>query len=188
MMFTESPCQQPPPRGIYCDQLIDPAGQLVWRRPWQSNLIVSGLSLALAALAKGEGAPLAIWAIGTGDVLWDQGVSLPAPEARRLFTQLQRETGRETIDQINFLSPDDSSAEPPPVAGVTNRLEIRASFTLSSVSDAGNPENLQLREFGLFSGGTAAIANSGRLINHVIHPRIDLQAGFTLQRTLRLTF
>jgi hypothetical protein len=49
------------------------------------------------------------------------------------------------------------------------------------------PEQRTVREFGLFGGDASGDRDSGYLINYVIHPRLDLQAGATLTRRLRLT-
>ncbi|MGH8066016.1 MAG: hypothetical protein ACRERE_12460 [Candidatus Entotheonellia bacterium] len=167
------------PRGECLDILIGPRGERIWERPWQRNLIAEGLRRLLAALVKGDpqGAPLAFWAVGTGEEAWDDG-TLPSDEARRPRTQLFNETGRKAIPpgQVTFLGGD-----------FTNRLEISIEFTTADLPPGPGNQNWQLREFGLFAGGTAS-ANSGILINHRIHPRIDMQDGFTLQRILRLTF
>jgi hypothetical protein len=45
-----------------------------------------------------------------------------------------------------------------------------------------------LREFGLFGGDATGANDSGYLINYVIHPRLDVAAGNTLARRVRLTF
>jgi hypothetical protein len=160
-------------RGDHRDILFDADGAIVWVRPWAANVIVDSARSLLAALVKGDaqGAAIARWAVGAGDPVWDS--SAPPPDAiRRTRTQLFQETGRKAIaaGQITFLG-----------GTFTNRLEIVSSFTTADVP--GGP----LREFGLFAGGTAAL-NTGVLVNHRVHPRIDLQAGLTLQRTLRLTF
>jgi hypothetical protein len=165
------------PVGEYHDVLLDADGNQVWTRDWQRNLIVDGLRRLLAAMVKGDaqGTPLGFWAVGTGDVSWDGG-TVPSEASRRTRTQLYTETARKVLSagQITFLG-----------GAFTNRLEITAAFTSADIP--GGPATWSLREFGLFGGGTTT-ANSGVLINHRIHPRIDMQAGFTLQRTLRLTF
>jgi hypothetical protein len=165
------------PFGEYRDVLLDTAGREVWRRDWQRNLIVDGLRKLLAALVKGDpqGAKLGYWAVGTGDASWDGG-TVPPESARRSRSQLYTETARLalTAGQIIFVG-----------GTFTNRLDVTAQLTTADIP--GGPATWSLREFGVFAGGTAA-ANSGVLINHRIHPRIDMQAGFTLQRTLRLTF
>lgn len=167
------------PKGEYRDILIGSQGDVLWETPWQRNLIVDGLRKLLAALIKGDpqGNPVAFWAVGTGQDVWDAG-TVPPDAARRTRTQLYNETGRKSIPpgQITFLG-----------GSFTNRLEITMEFTTADIPPGAGNQNWRLREFGLFADGTSAV-NSGVLINHRIHPRIDMQAGFTLQRTLRLTF
>jgi hypothetical protein len=131
----------------------------------------------LAALVKGDpqGNPIAFWAVGTGDPAWDGG-TVPPDTTLRGRVALFKETARKPVPagQVKFVG-----------GSFTNQLEI--SLDWSSADIPGGPATWQLREFGLFAGGTAA-ANSGVLLNFRIHPRIDMQPGFTLQRTLRLTF
>jgi hypothetical protein len=159
--------------GKHRDALVDESGAVVWQTPWEHNVVVDSARSLIAALLKGDaqGAPIARWAVGAGDPVWD--TSGPPPDSiRRARTQLFAETGRKTVTagQIAFIG-----------GTFTNRLEITSSFTTADVP-AG-----PLREFGLVAGGTAA-ANTGVLVNHRAHARIDMQPGFTLQRTLRLTF
>jgi hypothetical protein len=167
------------PRGEFQDTLIDSDGNIVWQMPWQSNLIVNGLRNVLAALIKGEGQPLTFWAVGAGQEAWDNQPPGDSLDAERLqMTQLYRETKRKPIpaDQMTFVGSTPSS--------LSNQLQIRVDFVAADIPTIGDR---QLREFGLISGGTDD-PSKGVLINHRIHPRIDLQEGFTLQRTLRLTF
>lgn len=167
------------PQGEHRDRLLDGRGAKIWDRGWQSNLIVDGLRRLLAALIKGDpqGKRLAFWAVGTGQASWDDG-DRPGEAARQGLLILFHETARKPIPpvQITFLD-----------GAFTNRLEIRMDFTTDDIVPGPGNENWCLRELGLFAGGTAD-PNSGILINHRIHPRIDMQEGFTLQRTLRLTF
>lgn len=167
------------PQGEFQDILLNANGDVIWKTPWQSNLIVDGLRTVLAALIKGEGNPLKYWAVGTGQETWDNqppGGSLDAE--RRQRTQLYCETKRKEIprEQITFIGGTSSSQ--------SNQLQIRVDFLAEDIPAISDR---RLREFGLISGGTAD-PNTGVLINHRIHPRLDLQEGFTLQRTLRLTF
>jgi hypothetical protein len=159
--------------GEHRDVLLDADGNIVWQTAWAANVVVDAARSLIAALIKGDaqGAPIARWAVGAGDPVWD--ASGPPPDSvRRTRTQLFAETGRKAVGagQMTFLG-----------GTFTNRLEISSSFTTADVP-AG-----PLREFGLVAGGTTA-ANTGVLVNHRVHPRIDMQPGFTLQRTLRLTF
>ena len=167
-----------PPSGEYRDVLLGPRGLIIWEHPWRSNLIVAGLSGLLAEMFKGdrEGVRIAWWAVGTGDQVWDNG-TVPEESARRSWAALQNEAGRRAIpaDDIRY------------VEGALNRLEIEVAFTTEDIPPGEGNENRQLREFGLFVGGDEN-QNSGVMINHRIHPRIDMQTGFTLQRTLRFTF
>ena len=162
------------PAGEYRDVLIGPGGRVQWETPWQRNLIVNNLRKLLAALVKGDpqGHAASYWAVGAGQAAWDAG-PVPSEQDRRQLVQLYAETGRKAIGpgQIKFLG-----------GAFTNQLEITAEFTSADIAG-----DMSLREFGLFAGGGGA-ANSGVLMNHRIHPRIDMQPGFTLQRTLRLTF
>lgn len=159
-------------QGVHRDVLIDADREVVWISAWAHNVLVDSARSLIAALIKGDvqGVPIARWAVGSGEEVWDS--SPPPPDSiRRTRTQLFHETGQKAIapGQITFLG-----------GSFTNRLEITSSFTSADVTGP-------LREFGLFGGGSSA-ANTGILINHRIHPRIDMQPGFTLQRTLRLTF
>jgi hypothetical protein len=161
-------------RGDCRDILRAPDGRVVWERPWEQNVIAASLRSLLAALVKGDpqGKALAFWAVGAGATAWDSAPGAPADATRSSWVQLQQETGRKALPagSITFIG-----------GALTNRLEIVSSFTTADVP-AG-----PLREFALFAGGTVA-ANSGLMINHRVHPRIDMQAGFTLERTVQLTF
>jgi hypothetical protein len=159
------------------DRLVGPVGEVVWERPWAGNLIVAEMRKLLAALVKGDplGASLSQWAVGSGDPAWDAGV-VPSEAARRTRTQLFNETARTVVGpaQITFVG-----------GAFTNQLEITTQITTGDMP--GGPPTWTLRELGVFAGGTAA-GGSGVLLNHRIHPRIDMQPGFTLERSLRLTF
>jgi hypothetical protein len=160
--------------GEHRDVLRGPDGRVVWVREWEHNVIVTSLRSLLAALVKGDpqGHAVGWWAVGAGGVSWDAPPGPPADSTRQTFTHLVSEVGRKAIPggAIAFLG-----------GAFTNKLEIISSFTTADVP-AG-----PLREFGLFAGGSVA-ANSGVLLNHRVHPRIDMQPGFTLERTLHLTF
>lgn len=160
--------------GQHRDVLRGADGRVVWVREWQHNVIVNSLRALLAALVKGDpqGAKVGWWAVGAGAAPWDSPPGPPADAVRQGYTHLVAEVGRKAIPAgaIVFLG-----------GAFTNRLEMTSSFTTADVP-AG-----PLREFGLFAGGSAA-ADSGVLINHRAHPRIDMQPGFTLERTLHLTF
>ena len=170
------------PKGEHRDILIGPEGDIIWERPWQSNLIVNGLRYLLAALVMGDsqGSRLTHWAVGAGKESWDGGSSISEDDRRKL-TRLVTETARMAISPgrgISFLSDEET-----PTSNITERLEITVNLTAEQLP----ADNKQLREFGLFAGGEDT-PGSGILINHRIHPLIVMKRGFTLQRTLRLTF
>jgi hypothetical protein len=134
------------PSGEYRDVLLGADGRVVWETAWERNLIVNSFRRLLAALVKGDaqGVPIAFWAVGTGNPSWDAG-TVPTDAARRARAGLFTETGRKAVPpgQITFVG-----------GTFTNRLEITQSFTTADIpSGAGNPADLQLREFGLFAGG-----------------------------------
>jgi hypothetical protein len=169
------------PKGEHRDILIGPQGDIVWERPWQSNLIVNGLSCLLAGLLMGGEQDLSLthWAVGAGNEEWDSE-GQPSEDERRERTTLFHETARMPISPgrgINFF-PGELSID-----GMTEKLEIIINLTAEQIQG----HNKQLREFGLFAKGEDDL-NSGVLINHRIHPLIEMKRGFTLQRTLRLTF
>ena len=164
---------QSSPRGEHRDVYIGANNTIIWKTPWQHNVITSGLRPLIAALIKGDDQPtLSFWAVGTGDAAWDQGTP-PTDEERKSRTQLYNEVARKPFETITKREDHD------------NQLEIKAIFTISDITDSANN---QLREFGIFAGGTENTPNSGILINHRLHPRIDLEAGADLVRTLRLIF
>ncbi|MBU4261450.1 MAG: hypothetical protein KKC76_06155 [Proteobacteria bacterium] len=167
-------------KGYYNDRLIDGQERVRLDRGWRANLIVEGCNRLLAALMKGQpdlGGILYL-AVGEGRKEWDGAVPHPQPATTRLSTEILRRPI--AAEDIIFL---DSAGQPS--ATPTGRLQISIELTLADFPANG----LQpVREFGLFGGNATAEANSGLMINHVIHPRIDISDGLTLRRTLRLDF
>lgn len=143
--------------------------------PWRSNRIVSTAWPLVAALLRGERsmAGIAFCAIGDGVASWDDGASLEAPDA----THLAHETARVPIApaDIRYVDAAGGAASTP-----THRLSMSVTVTATSA--------IRLREFALFGGEATAALNSGRMINYVIHPKIDLEVGDALTRTIRLSF
>ena len=169
------------PVGEYQDCLVGPDGEVIWTTPWQRNLIVENLRRLLAALLKGDtlGKPLTHWAVGRGEEDWDSDPNKIPPESERYrWETLKNEVGRKPLTeaQVVFLG-----------GTFTNQLQISMEFTADDITPGENNQNRRLREFGLFAGGSEG-SGACVLINHRVHPRIDLEEGFTLQRTLRLTF
>jgi hypothetical protein len=166
--------------GRYRDRLIDRNGRLIDDRGWRPNLIVDQARVLIAALLKNEPAigGLLYWAIGTGDPAWDG--RLIEPDAGR--STLVDEAARQALAEadIRFIDMDGRPSRMP-----TDQLEVRAVFDGDRLAAAGV---LSLREFGVFGGDATASAATGYLLDHVIHPRIDLTTGLSLERSLRLAF
>ncbi len=173
-MAEETVFQADYPRGEHRDVCIGTDGKVLWETPWQLNVITNALRPLIAALIKGDSEPpLSFWAVGAGEETWDQGAA-PNEDERRMREQLYNEITRKPITG-NILFRE----------GNRNQLEINTTFTLSDFPTSSI--TYPLREFGLFAGGTPAV-NSGILINHRTHARIDMAAGVDLVRTLRLIF
>jgi hypothetical protein len=166
--------------GLYRDVLVDAQRQIRWDGGWRSNLIVHQCDVLLAALMKRQKQMYGIlyWAVGEGEQHWD--ALCPSPHATH--TLLKKEIARLKIKprQIVYLDGLGNESESP-----TNCLEITAGFKGKDLATAGFQS---LREFGLFGGDATAAADSGFMIDYVIHPRIDLSPEDTLHRTLHLTF
>jgi hypothetical protein len=166
--------------GRYQDVLRNAQGRLLWQSGWRSNRILNNCSRLLAALMKGEAGiqGLRYWAVGQGERRWD--ATLPNPQLAS--TQLTSELVRLPLsaEQITYI--DSQNA---PSATPTNRLQVTVDIDGSTLVSSGFQP---LREFGLFGGDATETANSGLMINQVIHPRIDIAPDMTLSRTLHLTF
>ncbi|MFZ5765278.1 MAG: hypothetical protein ACOY4H_06740 [Thermodesulfobacteriota bacterium] len=165
--------------GYYHDRLLA-SNRLPIDRGWRPNRIMNGCGVLLASLIRGGGnlTGIIFVAVGEGMKSWDGEAATPNPTATRLASELMRRPL--PADSIVFLDEADRPASNP-----TARLAIE--IRLAREDFAGTTPQA-LREFGLFGGNATAAANSGILLNHVIHPRIDLTAGLTLHRTLRLDF
>jgi hypothetical protein len=143
---------------------------------WHSNLIAASLWPLVASLLKNDPKARGILycAFGEGDPRWDTAPVAPTPQT----TRLRAEVGRVDVPpgDIRFIDATGRTANVP-----THRLGLEATFTAQG---AGR----QLREFALFGGSATAVADSGEMINYVIHRRMDLAAGQTLRREIRLSF
>ncbi|MBU0966263.1 MAG: hypothetical protein KKA54_07775 [Proteobacteria bacterium] len=167
-------------KGYYNDRLIDAHARVRLDRGWRANLIVEGCNRLLAALMKGPpglGGILYL-AVGEGLKEWDATLPLPQPATTRLSTEILRRPI--AAEDIIFLDSAGQSSTTP-----TGRLQISIELTRADFPANGFQP---VREFGLFGGNATAAADSGFMINHVIHPRIDIAPGLTLCRTLRLDF
>jgi hypothetical protein len=167
-------------KGYYHDLLVGADQRVRQDRGWRTNLIVDGCNRLLAALMKGQqglGGILYL-AVGQGLKQWDAALPQPQPADTRLLTEILRRPI--ATEEIIFL---DSAGQP--AGAPSGRLQISIQLTREDFP----PNGFQpVREFGLFGGNATAESDSGFMINHVIHPRIDITAGLTLRRTLRLDF
>jgi hypothetical protein len=166
-------------KGRYRDELRNPEGRLIWQSGWLSNRILHNCSRLLAALLKGEANTqgLLYWAIGEGERGWDGRMPNPQPANTRLTCEVHR---LPLAGQVIYI--DDQNE---PSMEVTNRLEVTITIDGDTLVSSGFQP---LREFGLFGCDATMVANSGLMINQVIHPRIDVAPGMRLLRTLHLTF
>jgi len=170
-------------KGRYHDALIYSQGLVQWDSGWCPNLIVQGCNVLLAALMKRHPDTQGIlyWAVGEGEKDWDALCPSPRLGDSRLTTEIARQAL--TPDQIVYLDNGGEPTEPPSTP--SDCLEVRAEFRGEDLVSNGFQS---LREFGLFGGDATEAPDSGFMIDYVIHPRIDLSPGDTLNRKLRLTF
>lgn len=174
--------QDDPPllQGFYRDRLCDSQNRPRWDGGWLTNRVVESCNGLLAALMKGEPgfSGILYWAVGEGAASWDNLMPNPNADDRQLSNEIARKAL--TAEEIVFLDEDNEPVERP-----TSRLQIGTTFTREEFGGQGLQS---LREFGLFGGDATEAANSGWMIDYVIHPRIQLSAGMTLTRNLHLTF
>lgn len=166
--------------GYYNDVLIHCDSGNIIDRGWRHNRIVHSSDILIASMMKGMDDIQGILyiALGTGLEEWDDINPFATPETSQLSNEFLRI--RVEAEQIGFIDALNQPSLTP-----TNRLEVSAEFIGAEIVEG---EYLSLREFGLFGGNATDDANSGHLINYVIHPRIDLTPNATLRRRLHLTF
>lgn len=163
-------------QGRYRDVVADARGVRVAGTPWRPNLVVDDAFTLLATLLKREPGMQGIlyWAVGAGLPGWDRR----RPVTLSRTSRLEAEVGRREVpaDAIGFVDARGATSSAP-----TPNLEIRLVFSWPD-------EAVTLREFGIFGGDATERANTGLMVNHVIHRRIDLARGQQLTRQLRLAF
>jgi hypothetical protein len=146
---------------------------------WRPNQIQNTFATLLAIWARGEAGYSRInhMALGEGLVSWDS-VPPAQPFAQAALTT---EAFRKVIPQVDiaFIDPNTNL----PTGGVpSNKLRI------TSVIGGAEANGLSLREFGLFGGSSTLAFDSGEMVNWVAHARIDKDASFEIDRTVRLLF
>lgn len=162
--------------GYYKDAITNPLCAIAASNGWKKNKIVNDCSKLLAALMKNQ--PdfdgVMYLAVGQGLLEWDNN----RPEATKETSQLVDEIARFQIneDNISFVG---GGAEP------TYEIEVTVDIAGSDLVSQGYQF---LREFGLFGGNATTTADSGYMIDYVIHPRIDLTPQDIINRQVRLWF
>lgn len=146
------------------------------KREQSYNIVVDSISKLIAALIKYENGYTdgrLYWAVGQGLPNWDGAPYAPVATTTKLFQEVFRKqiTSRSFIDQ-----------EGNPTTEVTNRLQ------LDIILETNEANGFSLREFGIFGGNVTAVPNSGVMINHKAHSRIDKEEGMKVERSVRFTF
>jgi peptide/nickel transport system substrate-binding protein len=156
--------------GQYQDTLLHAAdGREIMRGAVRPNIIVYRSLDLIGGLLGNQGSLQGIlyWAVGSGDESWD--AEAPVPE--RTTLRLVNETFRKRVDPVQDISYDRE----------TQTLVVQVRLEAGEVTGT-------LREFGLFGGDASPMPNSGYLINHVIHPAVEMDDESVHQRELRLSF
>lgn len=167
-------------KGIYRDIMTNRRGHILWHSRWRNNRIVAECGRLNAALMKGQPniAGILYWAVGTGNENWDENLPSTGSGAKQLTNEIKRLPA--APGKIVYLNGAGN-----PTGAITNRLQVTAEFTREDFEQEHTP---RLREFGLFGGNATTSPNSGFMIDHVIHPRIDMHPDLKLTRSLRLNF
>lgn len=162
-------------RGRYRDFVYECEAGLIFDSGWLSNTIANSAWPLIAGLLKNDPrlAGILFCAVGAGNSAWDGTHTSPSSVADQLEDEIDRVAV--PIEDIVYLDSDET-----PVEGPTTRIRVSVNFQWTD-------QDQTLREFGLFGGDASQTKDSGYLINHVIHPRIDLVASETLTRQIWLT-
>lgn len=145
---------------------------------WGWNQIQNSFATLLAAWSRGEAGYNRInyMAVGAGLVGWDTA----APAQPYAQTALTTESFRKAVTQPNIVFIDPVTNVP---TGGTPSRKLEITVDLLS-----GEANSTLREFGLFGGLATGTANSGSMVNWIVHQRIDKDASLEIQRRVRLEF
>lgn len=146
------------------------------KREKSFNIVVDSISKLISALIKHENDYTdgrLYWAVGEGLPNWDTAPYSPVATTTKLF----KEVFRKQITSRSFID-----VEGNPTDEVTNRLQ------LDIVLETNEANGFSLREFGIFGGNVTSVPNSGIMINHKAHSRIDKEEGMRVERSVRFTF
>lgn len=160
-------------RGTYRDVVREPRGRMLADTGWRENTIVDSAWPLIAGLLKNDPGLRGIlfWAVGVGRAAWDTAHASVDTGAVRLVDEVDRLAV--AAGAMHYVG-----ANANPSLAPTACIEVGAAFTWR--------QDRVLREFGVFGGDATPARGSGTLINHVIHPRMEIAAGRTLTRRLRL--
>lgn len=140
------------------------------------NLIVKDILKLVACLMKNQSGYKGIgyWAIGSGNASWDTTPGNATLDDTRLTNEIFRKAI--TADNISFV--DDSGND---TQTITNKLRVKCTFLASEAVGSW-------REFAIFGGNASASANSGLMINHKVHGRMDKDNATSIERQIVFTF
>lgn len=148
----------------------------VEKRERSFNIVVDSISKLISALIKHQTDYVEgrlFWAVGEGLPGWDTAPYSPVATT----TKLHAECFRKQITSRSFIDQEGAKTEE-----VTNRLQ------LDIILETNEANGKSLREFGIFGGNVTSVANSGVMINHKAHSRIDKEEGMKVERSVRFTF
>jgi hypothetical protein len=169
------------PHGRFQDILLDADDNQLWRRAWQSNVIVVDCRRLLTGFLRG--APTVSQGIigllvGAGLEAWDAPPGLPTPDPSQNSLVDPHPFLLPRADlKFDFLTGAVVSTSP------TVKLQIVAELGPNNPPwpDANHSSSI-LREFGL----VAQLDGTNVLINYRNHPAIDKDPTSTLERTIWL--
>lgn len=151
------------------------AGELV-ELPIGYNLVVDNFSKLIATFLKGTTSFTnnLWWEIGEGNSSWiDSKPPSPVASDIKLLSPSFRK--KVLMTDVNYITEQGAVT-----SAITNRLEVKVIF--GSTEANGN-----LREFGIFAGGSSALG-SGLMINRKTHGLIYKTSGIELHRKIHFKF
>jgi hypothetical protein len=140
----------------------DGTEEVVEETPWNSNMIVLGMSIALAALMKGDpnfAGGIKYHAVGRGLPAWDPLPTPPTPLVSAV--SLVDEYFRKPPTAISYLDPLGN-----PVPGPTRSILVQ---TILDYTEANGMAGEYIREQGIFCGQATAALGSGTMVNLIYH-------------------
>ncbi len=137
-------------------------------------MLTNGFYVELASFVAGTASPAGnlFIAVGAGDPAWDSAL----PTFNRNTTALEQEIARRAVapDEIDFLDRD-------------GQVSTRSTSWLRARTTFGRGEGTgTLREVGLYAGDASTVPNSGTLLCHIVHPRLEKTPTMALTRSLQV--